>query len=103
MINDGIEFDVQKILKLARQALSSAEVRRKFHRLDFWGPNEWYESQRRFFCLCKLWELPHTGCRWPCEGEGVDTVFCGDDLCEPDAGSARPSRSSGSIGANNTG
>jgi phage terminase large subunit-like protein len=24
-------------------------VRRKFHRLDFWGSNEWYESQRRFF------------------------------------------------------
>lgn len=51
MINDGIEFDVQKILKLARQALSSAEVRKKFHRLDYWGPKEWYESQKRFF-LC---------------------------------------------------
>jgi phage terminase large subunit-like protein len=51
MINDGIEFDVQKILRLARQALSSSEVRRKFHRLDYWGPNEWYESQKHFF-LC---------------------------------------------------
>ncbi len=49
MINDGIEFDVAKILKLARQALSSSELRRKFHRIDYWGPNEWYESQKRFF------------------------------------------------------
>jgi phage terminase large subunit-like protein len=49
MLIDGIEFDVRKILTLARQALSSSEVRKKFHQVDFWGPNEWYESQKRFF------------------------------------------------------
>ncbi len=49
MLIDGIEFDVRKILTLARQALSSAEIRRKFHQIDFWGSREWYESQKRFF------------------------------------------------------
>src|SRR5215813_7560207 len=49
MILDGIEFDVRKILTLARQALSSSELRKKFHRIDFWGPGEWYESEKRFF------------------------------------------------------
>ncbi len=41
--------DPLKIMKLARQALSSAEYRRKFHVADFWGQGEWYEPQLRFF------------------------------------------------------
>jgi hypothetical protein len=49
MLIDGIEFDVRKILTLARNALSSSELRKKFHRIDFWGSNEWYQSQKRFF------------------------------------------------------
>src|SRR5262245_8970103 len=41
--------DPARILKLARQALTSAEFRKKFHLADFWGPNEFYEPQMRFF------------------------------------------------------
>jgi phage terminase large subunit-like protein len=41
--------DPQKLLKLARQALTSAEFRRKFHLADFYGPNEFYEPQLKFF------------------------------------------------------
>ena len=41
--------DPAKILKLARQALSSAEYRRKFHMADWLGLNYWYEPQLRFF------------------------------------------------------
>jgi phage terminase large subunit-like protein len=41
--------DPSKIMKLARQAMSSAEYRRKFHMADFWSPTEFYEPQMRFF------------------------------------------------------
>src|SRR6516164_518364 len=41
--------DPVRLLKLARQSLSSAEFRRKYHGSDFWGPNEFYEPQLRFF------------------------------------------------------
>jgi phage terminase large subunit-like protein len=41
--------DPAKILKLARQSLTSAEYRKKFHLADFWGPTEFYEPQMRFF------------------------------------------------------
>jgi phage terminase large subunit-like protein len=41
--------DPTKILKLARQALSSSEYRKKFHWADFAGPGYWYEPQLRFF------------------------------------------------------
>jgi hypothetical protein len=41
--------DPSKILKLARQAMTSAEYRRKFHMADFWGQAEWCEPQLRFF------------------------------------------------------
>jgi phage terminase large subunit-like protein len=41
--------DPQRLLKLARQSLTSAEVRKKFHLLDFWGPREFYPSQLKFF------------------------------------------------------
>ena len=41
--------DPAKILKLARQAMTSGEYRRKFHMADFWGLKEWYEPQLRFF------------------------------------------------------
>ncbi len=41
--------DPAKILKLARQAMTSAEYRKKFHMADFWGQAQWYEPQLRFF------------------------------------------------------
>ena len=41
--------DPQKIMRLARQAMSSSEYRKKFHLADFWGLSEWYEPQQRFF------------------------------------------------------
>lgn len=41
--------DPLRLLKLARQALSSSEFRRKFHAADFYGPNEFYEPQLKFF------------------------------------------------------
>jgi hypothetical protein len=31
--------DPQRIMKLARQSLSSSEYRKKFHLLDFFGPS----------------------------------------------------------------
>ncbi|MFZ3338375.1 MAG: terminase family protein, partial [Xanthobacteraceae bacterium] len=41
--------DPAKLLKLARQAYTSSEYRKKFHVADFWGQKEWYEPQIRFF------------------------------------------------------
>ena len=41
--------DPAKLLRLARQAYTSSEYRRKYHAADFWGLNEWYEPQLRFF------------------------------------------------------
>jgi phage terminase large subunit-like protein len=41
--------DPAALLKLARQALSSAEYRKKFAMADFWGPSEFYDPQLRFF------------------------------------------------------
>jgi hypothetical protein len=41
--------DPAALLRLARQALTSAEFRKKFHLADFWGPNEFYGPQLRFF------------------------------------------------------
>jgi len=41
--------DPARILKLARQALTSAEFRKKFHLADFFGPKEFYEPQLKFF------------------------------------------------------
>jgi phage terminase large subunit-like protein len=41
--------DPAALLKKARQALSSAEYRKKFNLVDFWGPKEFYEPQLRFF------------------------------------------------------
>ena len=41
--------DPAPLLKLARQALSSSEFRRKYHLADFFGPNEFYEPQLKFF------------------------------------------------------
>jgi hypothetical protein len=48
MANDDAP-DPQKIMKLARQANSSGEYRRKFHMADFWTPKEFYEPQLHFF------------------------------------------------------
>jgi phage terminase large subunit-like protein len=41
--------DPAKLLRLARQALTSSEFRKKFHLADFWGPAEFYDPQMRFF------------------------------------------------------
>jgi phage terminase large subunit-like protein len=46
---DDAAPDPAKILRLARQALTSAEYRRKFHLADFWGQAEWYQPQITFF------------------------------------------------------
>jgi phage terminase large subunit-like protein len=49
MARDDDAPDAAKILKLARQALTSSEYRKKFHVADFWGPNEFYPPQVKFF------------------------------------------------------
>jgi phage terminase large subunit-like protein len=41
--------DPQKLIKLARQTLSSAERRRKFRRIDFLDMSFWYRTQLAFF------------------------------------------------------
>jgi phage terminase large subunit-like protein len=41
--------DPQRLIKLARQTLSSAERRRKFRRIDFLDTSFWYPSQLEFF------------------------------------------------------
>lgn len=46
---DDMAPDPAVLLKLARQALSSAEFRKKFAMADFWGPAQFYEPQLRFF------------------------------------------------------
>jgi phage terminase large subunit-like protein len=47
--NEDDAPDPAKLSKLARQALTSAEYRRKFHLADFWGPAQFYEPQLKFF------------------------------------------------------
>jgi phage terminase large subunit-like protein len=49
-MSDEAAPDPTKILKAVRQAMSSAELRRKFHAMDFWGLAQWYEPQQQFFC-----------------------------------------------------
>jgi phage terminase large subunit-like protein len=41
--------DPQRILKLARQALTSSEFRKKFSLVDFWSTTEFYDPQLKFF------------------------------------------------------
>ena len=41
--------DPQHLLKLARQALTSSEYRKKFHFADFWGQDQFYKPQLKFF------------------------------------------------------
>src|SRR2546430_13698193 len=41
--------DPAKIMRLAKQALTSSEFRKKFHLADFFGPGEFYEPQLKFF------------------------------------------------------
>jgi phage terminase large subunit-like protein len=41
--------DPQKLIKLARQTLSSAERRRKFRQIDFLDTSYWYPTQLKFF------------------------------------------------------
>jgi phage terminase large subunit-like protein len=41
--------DPARILRLARQTMSSAELRKKYTMLDFWGPSRWYRTQLEFF------------------------------------------------------
>jgi hypothetical protein len=40
--------DPARQMKLARQAMSSSEYRKKFHLADFWGQQEWYGPQLFF-------------------------------------------------------
>lgn len=41
--------DPARLLKLARQSLTSAEFRKKFHLADFFGPEQFYPPQLRHF------------------------------------------------------
>src|SRR5215471_17336756 len=41
--------DPQKLLRLARQTMSSAERRRKYRRIDFLDRSFWYPTQLAFF------------------------------------------------------
>jgi hypothetical protein len=41
--------DPARILKLARAALTSSEFRKKFSLVDYWGVNEFYSPQKKFF------------------------------------------------------
>jgi phage terminase large subunit-like protein len=41
--------DPQRLLKLARQTMSSAERRRKYRRIDFLDTTFWYPTQLKFF------------------------------------------------------
>jgi hypothetical protein len=41
--------DPQRLIKLARQTLSSAERRKKFRRIDFLDTTFWYPTQLEFF------------------------------------------------------
>jgi phage terminase large subunit-like protein len=43
------EPDPQRLIKLARQTLSSAERRRKFRQIDFLDTSFWYPTQLKFF------------------------------------------------------
>src|SRR4030088_3284439 len=45
--------DPAKIMRLAKQALTSSEYRKKFHLADFYGPAEFYEPQLKFFAAGK--------------------------------------------------
>lgn len=49
MPRDDDAPDPAKIMRLAREAMSSSEYRKKFHMADFWGPAQFYEPQCRFF------------------------------------------------------
>src|SRR5215470_5264277 len=41
--------DPQRLLKLARQTMSSSERRRKYRRIDFLDTTFWYSTQLKFF------------------------------------------------------
>ncbi len=48
-MNDEVAPDPQRLIKLARQALSSAERRKKYRRIDFLDTSFWYRTQLEFF------------------------------------------------------
>jgi hypothetical protein len=41
--------DPHRLLKLAKQTLSSAERRKRYRQIDFWGQSRWYAAQLAFF------------------------------------------------------
>ena len=41
--------DPHRLLKLAKQTLSSSERRKRYRQIDFWGQSRWYPSQLKFF------------------------------------------------------
>jgi phage terminase large subunit-like protein len=49
MTNFSDAPDPAKLMRTARQALTSAEYRKKFHLADFYGPSEFYPPQLEFF------------------------------------------------------
>jgi hypothetical protein len=48
MSEDNIP-DPQRILRLARQTMSSAQVRRQYSAIDFLNSSYWYKAQLEFF------------------------------------------------------
>ena len=48
-MSDDNAPDPAHLLKLARQALTSSEYRKKFHYSDFWSETEFYAPQLKFF------------------------------------------------------
>jgi hypothetical protein len=48
MSSDDTAPDPHRVLKLAKQTLSSAERRKKYNRISYMGPEFWYPSQMGF-------------------------------------------------------
>jgi phage terminase large subunit-like protein len=45
--DDGL--DPYRILRNARKIMTAAEINKKFNKLDFWGPVQWYDKQLEHF------------------------------------------------------
>jgi hypothetical protein len=67
MARDDDAPDPVRIMILARQAMSSAEIRKKLHLIDFWGEREFYAAAE---VLCRWREVsPAPGPRRQSDGQ----------------------------------
>jgi hypothetical protein len=57
MRNDEVP-DPQKLVKLARKALTSSEYRKKFCFIDFWGLRQLYQPQLRIILRSRPHLIP---------------------------------------------